>query len=436
MTLLLPLELIDAIIDHLVEPGYEYLDNDTSSSLKAVSLVCRSFVAPSQSRLFATITLRSPPHNLQCVECGLREVYIISTHRQLKSTIAAFSRVTAASPHLLGYVRRLDLYGSPRSPSLSGPSPPASHTEWLSSQSHHLTTFIPNLAPRLSGFGLHDVDWNELSPEVVDAINSILKSSHLASLYLEETANIPIPVLASCGHLQHLTLQIVGGHESTVTPPNTWDGSALAWGPSLNRQKSRLISLKLFAQDSIIDWFSMENCLFDISHLRQLVLVRGGHNLTKFFQTCSKSLESFEMEVDLDYPNIDYDAINISSLTRLRKAQFIVPLTPSSSTIEPRISLSWVNELLIRQSRMSVFEEIILDCYFFLSIISVLAMFSKTDSILARREVFPALRFVTVLVPNKMAPPLGYDEFNIIETIKIRMPLLDDMGILRVNRRR
>ncbi|EDR12102.1 uncharacterized protein LACBIDRAFT_311088 [Laccaria bicolor S238N-H82] len=60
------------------------------------------------------------------------------------------------------------------------------------------------------------------------------------------------------------------------------------------------------------------------------------------------------MEVDLDYPNIDYDAINISSLTRLRKAQFIVPLTPSSSTIEPRISLSWVNELLIRQSRMSL----------------------------------------------------------------------------------
>ena len=294
MTLLLPLELVEAIIDHLVEPSYQYLDNDTSSSLKAVSLVCRAFVAPSQSRLFATITLRSPPHSLQCVECGLLEVYIISTHRQLKSTIAAFSRLTAASPHLLSYVRRLNLYGSPHS--LSRPSPPASHTEWLSSQSHHLTTFIPNLAPRLSGFGLYNVDWKEFSSEVLDAINSILESSRLESLHLEETTNIPIPLLSSCGHLQHLTLLMVEGHASTVRSPNTWDDSALTWGPAMNHQKSRLISLKLFAQDSIIDWFSMENCLFDISHLRHLVLLRGGHDLTKFFQTCSKSLETFEME--------------------------------------------------------------------------------------------------------------------------------------------
>ena len=88
---------------------------------------------------------------------------------------------------------------------------------------------------------------------------------------------------------------------------------------------------------------------------------------------------------------------------------------------------------------MSVFEEIVLDCIFFQCIISVLAMFSKTDSILARREVFPALRFVTVVVPNVTAAPLGYegrDKFNTIETIKMRMPLLNDMGILRVNRRR
>ena len=292
ISLLLP-ELIETIIDHLVETSDGDLRHHSSSSLKAVSLVCRSLVAPSQSRLFATIFLEPPPPR-STRHGGGRETIFISTRQLKESSIAAFSRVTAASPHLLGYVRRLNLYGSPHP--LSRPSPPASHTEWLSSQSHYLTTFIPNLAPRLSSFGLYNVDWKKLSSEVLDAINSILESSRLESLHLEETTNIPIPVLSSCGHLQHLTLLMVEGHASTVRPPNTWDDSALTWGPAMNHQKSRLISLKLFAQDSIIDWFSMENCLFDISHLRHLVLLRGGHDLTKFFQTCSKSLESFEME--------------------------------------------------------------------------------------------------------------------------------------------
>jgi hypothetical protein len=48
MTLLLPLELIETIIDHLVEAGDEAFDEDldyfTSSLLKVLSLVCCSFV--------------------------------------------------------------------------------------------------------------------------------------------------------------------------------------------------------------------------------------------------------------------------------------------------------------------------------------------------------------------------------------------------------
>jgi hypothetical protein len=294
MILLLPLELIKTIIDHLVEAGDEDLDYNTSSSLKAVSLVCRSFVAASQSRLFATISLEPPsPSSTGYRGRGRRETLFIST-RQLKSSIAEFSRMTAASPHLLGYVRRLKLYGSPYP--LDPPLPPARHTDWLSSQSHHLTTFIPNLASTMSGFGIYNVDWNKLSPEVLDAINSILESSRLTSLTLDDTTNIPIPVLASCTHLQHFTLRTVGAYEPTVRPPNTWDDSALTWGPIPNHQKSPLISLKLLAQDSIIDWFSGENCVFDISHLRHLVLLRGGQDFTKFFQICSSSLESFTMD--------------------------------------------------------------------------------------------------------------------------------------------
>ena len=148
----------------------------------------------------------------------------------------------------------------------------------------------------MRGFGIYDVDWNTLPPEVLDGISSILRSSRLTSLTLHNTMNIPIPVLASCAHLQHFTLRNVGGYELTAKPPNTWDDAALTWGPSSNHQKLQLISLKLLAEDSIIDWFSRENCLFDISHLRHLVLLRGGQDFTKFFKTCSSSLESFTMD--------------------------------------------------------------------------------------------------------------------------------------------
>jgi hypothetical protein len=294
MISLLPLELIKTIIDYLVEADDEDLDCDTSSSsLKAVSLVCRSFVAPSQSRLFATISLRPPPPSSTGYRGrGRQETIFIST-RQLKSSIAAFSRMTAASPHLLGYVRRLKLFGSPYP--LDPPLPPARHADWLSSQSHHLSTFIPNLAPTMRGFGIYDVDWNKLSPEALDAIISILEFSGLTSLTLKDTTNIPIPVLASCAHLQHFTLQTVGGYGSTVEPPNTWDDAALTWGPPSNHQKSHLISLKLRAENSIINWFSRENCVFDISHLRHLDLLQGGQGFTKIFQACSSSLESFTM---------------------------------------------------------------------------------------------------------------------------------------------
>jgi len=72
---------------------------------------------------------------------------------------------------------------------------------------------------------------------------------------------------------------------------------------------------------------------------------------------------------------------------------------------------------------MSALQEIILDCIFCRPITSAL-MFSETDSILAHREAFPALRFITVLVPNVMGVPLGRDKFNTIEVIKRQMPLL------------
>jgi hypothetical protein len=83
---------------------------------------------------------------------------------------------------------------------------------------------------------------------------------------------------------------------------------------------------------------------------------------------------------------------------------------------------------------MLALEEIILKCLFFEPITSVLPLFSQTDSILARREAFPALRFVTVLL--NVCLPQGdvvSEKFNAIETIKMGMPLLSDMGILRVN---
>ena len=84
---------------------------------------------------------------------------------------------------------------------------------------------------------------------------------------------------------------------------------------------------------------------------------------------------------------------------------------------------------------MSALDELILNCVFFEPIASALPLFSQTDSILACGEVFPALRFVTVLLNVTCLPQddVGRNKFNGIETIKMGMPLLSDMGFLRVN---
>jgi hypothetical protein len=76
---------------------------------------------------------------------------------------------------------------------------------------------------------------------------------------------------------------------------------------------------------------------------------------------------------------------------------------------------------------MSALEEIILTCAFFEPITPALPLFSQMASILARREAFPALQLVTILLS------VVSKNFNAIETIKMGMPLLSDMGILIVN---
>ena len=275
MATLLPRELLDIVMGCL-------LDDD--SSLKSASLVCRFFVAPSQSRLFSIISLRPPPHKKQqLLGCRLVRAHIPTNSKKgFKSPIEAFSRVIAASPHLLGYVRCLHLHGSPHP--LMPPLPP-NHANWLTSQSCHLMTFLPRIAPRLKGFGMHLVDWKTLLPEVMETIAGVFESGLLTSLTLINTSNLPVSVLASCERLQHLNLQVEG----------SWASAALAACRVSERRQSkrRLVSLEL--RNSKIDWFSREDCIFDISHLRYLDLL-GQLDFAKVCEICSGSLRVLQIE--------------------------------------------------------------------------------------------------------------------------------------------
>lgn len=205
-----------------------------------------------------------------------------NSKKGFKPSIEAFSRVVAASPHLLGYVRCLHLHGSPH-PLV--PRLPPDHTDWLTSQSHHLMTFLPRIAPRLRSFGMHMVDWKTLLPEVMKTIAAVFESGSLTSLTLISTTNLPVSVLASCERLQHLNLQVEG----------TWVISALAACRVSERpqSKSRLISLEL--RNAKVDWLTTEDCIFDISNLRYLDL-RGQLDFARVCEICSASLRVLRME--------------------------------------------------------------------------------------------------------------------------------------------
>jgi hypothetical protein len=275
MASLLPRELLDIVMGYLLKDD---------SSLKSASLVCRFLVAPSQSRLFSIICLRPPPHKKrQFSGCRSFPAHIpTDSKRGFKSSIEAFSRVVAASPHLLGYVRCLHLHGSPY-PLV--PRLPPDHRDWLNSQSRHLMTFLPRIAPRLRSFGMHLIDWKTLLPEVMKMIAGIFESGLLSSLSLIDTASLPVSVLASCGRLQHLNLQVEGA----------WASAALAACRVSERHQSKRCLISLELRNSKIDWFSTEDYIFDISHLRYLDFL-GHLDFARIYEKCSASLRVLQME--------------------------------------------------------------------------------------------------------------------------------------------
>lgn len=239
---------------------------------------------------------------------------------------------------------------------------------------------------------MHLVDWKTLLPEVMKTIAAVFESGSLTSLTLISTTNLPVSVLASCERLQHLNLQVEG----------TWVISALAACRVSERpqSKSRLISLEL--RNAKVDWFTTEDCLFDISHLRYLDLL-GQLDFARVCEICSGSLRVLRMEAKY-LPDVLITFTNdINNFTVLKKAYFHLSTgtsTEAAVSSEPRNDLSRINGLL-RHSHMPALEQIILDCAFtYKSTLDLLVLFSEMDSILAGgiQENLPVLRSVTILV--------------------------------------
>ena len=131
---------------------------------------------------------------------------------------------------------------------------------------------------------MHLVEWKTLLPEVMKTIAGVFESGLLTSLTLINTTNLPVSALASCEWLQHLNLQVEG----------SWASAALAACRLSERRQSKrhLISLEL--RNSKIDWFSKEDCIFDISHLRYLELW-GQLDIARVCEICSGSLGFLQM---------------------------------------------------------------------------------------------------------------------------------------------
>ncbi|KAF7356221.1 hypothetical protein MVEN_00953500 [Mycena venus] len=181
----LPREIVDAIVDEL-----------DHSSVHVFCLVTRSFVRPSQARIFRSLH----------IQLGVNRPSSSSSGEYRPISPQQAQRLFASSPHIASYVQRLwvDI------PLLQGDvGPPIQYLPARTVDDYYppLQTFLPNFTRvrQLLVSAPSGKRWTDLPKALKDAIQTIILLPSLSELQLSYLS-IPTTLIASLASVSELTL--------------------------------------------------------------------------------------------------------------------------------------------------------------------------------------------------------------------------------------
>ncbi|KAJ7841189.1 hypothetical protein B0H14DRAFT_1049988 [Mycena olivaceomarginata] len=256
----LPQELVDAILgefDISQKFNAEYQD-----ALKSCALVARSFVCPSQTRLFARTCVRDPGENTS-----------LPKHQSIPGTIKSqwLAGLLSTSPHIASYIRTLDLYYDPAGieakfvSTILGAAT-ALHTLILAGHSH-----VPL----------------PMSPSIVGVFSlPSLRRVELCGYHFDDPPELEC-LLRKAKGLQDLTLRAVY-FRKYVRP--TAVGDIISNAPSgVALEKLTLVEVERQDVDSMLDLFTT----VDIRCLKSLSLVDT--DITRLLHANAQSLQILKL---------------------------------------------------------------------------------------------------------------------------------------------
>ncbi|RDB26581.1 hypothetical protein Hypma_005656 [Hypsizygus marmoreus] len=430
--IVLPLEIVDAIIDEL---------HDDPDSLKHCSLVSRQFVSRSQKHLFSFIEFVFPKKPMRAHHPAQRMLDIFRNNPGLARNVNHL--------HLKSYFEgfwdeRAQEYCRVADETLPG----------LFICLNVLQTFSIDGAWGLTNSrDLTDKrHLNDISPHLTSALFQMFRSTDVADITIENITNFPLGHIAStCPHLKRLS---IGDIDSFYPLDDAIIyGSHLTFEDNVHEKLAlstpgRLMTLQIddrsvHAMEKLYAYTMLPHSHLTLSHVRELTL--HGHKLSMrevaatVITDAASSLEEFSWDHNYHvvFADFRYEPINFGKTTRLRILRFAFV---HDARFEP-IQLFWVSQVLTATRGHNNLEEIILVLNVDLDDVhddqwrECTEWAPSFDSLLTSPG-FDHLRRVSFFIhftEVDLEGPLPMDEYvTINERLEQRLPRLQEAGLLTV----
>ncbi|KAF5338484.1 hypothetical protein D9611_013241 [Ephemerocybe angulata] len=288
----LPLELVEAIVEHL---------GDDLSALKSCSTASSVFLPSSQRHLFSTLTL-SPPRPAKG-----------SIGQPASSTTEKALQLFSLSPHLTKYIHTIFLENAGEMATTAQ----GQRNYWLTLDAHFpaLISLIPAVRSFVWENGMCGLNWFSLPVETRQAMHSAFGRWPLVRFEVSTVVNFPLSLVRSMKSLAHLGFSQA---HFVLDEAGPCTGSSELEGGMVVRQEERLLSLKTISLaepsrhllSALVSWL-LENA--DVSGLESLswntyygYFAKGEDmmELQRLLQQASSSIRTLHVAPTLDSTSV------------------------------------------------------------------------------------------------------------------------------------
>ncbi|KAF8886241.1 hypothetical protein CPB84DRAFT_1850159 [Gymnopilus junonius] len=326
----------------LVEEIKDCIDADSdASTLSALSRSCKAFLPWCQRRLFSTISFRCADYPRQ---------YVPELHDPLQAKIEALLDILQSSPHIAGYVRRLEI------------SITTQHNYWVTEEPFITIMEIINRSGNfIKELCLYAVSFPEQFYDLRALEQKFLQpfiNPYITSLTISGLVNVPISLLTESVNLQDFTINHSALEHAFY--PLQGDAQALYSGPKIRtltfNPSMGVLETILTARDNP----DMHE-IVDFSRLRVIRTRSYPHNMqaTKHIIQITKGhLEEFHMRHHINFKYLPYNgSIDFSEASGLRIIDIDVVFPSCSSSLgDPLVDLCSILNTLPEDNSLVQFQ--------------------------------------------------------------------------------